>query len=728
MNIREYDAVVIDNKDPEGRNRVKIRVQGHHPTDMPEKELPWCLVQPKIGANSGKGQKETLTIGQMCKVQPLDRAETEFKVIGGSNAFRDPKNKKGTPYSVIENSELFDVPIPDLASLDPEKLARTIFVPLMDKLTKRISKPVIPFVGACGTINPSADKATGGCGGGKPGCGGKNVPLCDGTNPLPLPKFQSEIRCRKGKVDCKKFSCICGTKPINYNMKFDWEKSVQTLSGKKIWVPCLESDISISPACNNQCPNNACNPSIEANLGSGCYEAGGNSCDGTDIGCNKRPLVCNGLGLCIPENTKCNLTEQDPNGPPGSTITGLQTNTIKLIATSKIPGDLVNGKPRQVVANCEYYCGNNACDAAANCPGGPNNKFVSDDPFALDITDLHEHIGPNSEYTVTIESGLIETVTIDLKKHNIHDQADFIPTAIMSKVNSIRNLHQQTLAAFETVKKLPATIFGSITAKIGEKFAAQADRYIQQMFGNMVNQANKILGEVQAAATRSINTAIDGAMKIVDNSLGALGDLDIDLGGIEKIPVKIMDQAVGGFGLGGVPGAFFHEVIRTDFLGQIENKFVTQYENGIAQVVDTSRGNKTWSIGTNDGARIEIANNGTTLVKGANDVQIATESGTVSVTGANQITIVDGKATVHCDSFTVSAKTVDIAAPAIALNGDVEIKGNLGVGGTIEAKKTIFSKIDVVVQKTISKFTSLSGHRHLAGTPPGSTGAADGTP
>ena len=716
MNIKEYDAVVIDNKDPEGRNRVKIHVQGHHPTELPEDQLPWCLVQPKMGSNSGKGQKETLTIGQFCKVQPLDKAETEFKVTGGSNAFRNPENKKGKPYSVIENSELFDVPIPDLASLDPAKLARTIFVPLMEKLTKRISKPIIPFVGSCGMVNIGAP----GAGGGKPGCGGAGVPMCDGKNPLPLPKFQSEIRCRKGIIDCKKYNCICGTKPITYNMKFDWEKSIQTLSGEKIWVPCLESDIDVQPACKNQCPKGVCNPSIKADINTGCYESGGNSCDGTDVGCNKRPLVCDRLSLCIPENTPCGKTEQDPNGPPGSTIVGLQTNKIKLIATSKIPGDLVNGKPRKVVADCSYYCGNNACNAAAKCPGGPKAPFASDDPFALDIIDLHEYNTLYLSQTVEKESGVIETVTIDLKKHGIQDQADFIPTAIKSKVNSIRNLHQQTLAAFETVKKLPSTIFGTITAKLGADLSAQADRYIQEIFGNMVNQANRILGEVQATATRSINTAIEGAMKVVDNSLGALGDLDLGLGGIEKIPIKIMDQAVGGFGLGAVPGAFFHEVIRTDFLGQIEKKFVTQYENGIAEVVDTSKGNKTWGVGTNDGARIEIANNGTTLVKGANDVQIATESGTVSVTGANQITIVDGKATIHCDSFSVSANTVDIAVPktgVIALNGDVEIKGKLGVGKTIEATETIFSKVDCVAKKTAGKHVSLYGHQHVITDP-----------
>jgi len=103
---KEYDAVVVANQDPEGKNRVKLRVQGHTPSDLPESELPWSLVQPEIGSNSGKGHKFTLTVGQFCKVQPLDKAETEFKVTAGSNAFRDPNNTKGKPYSIIENSEL----------------------------------------------------------------------------------------------------------------------------------------------------------------------------------------------------------------------------------------------------------------------------------------------------------------------------------------------------------------------------------------------------------------------------------------------------------------------------------------------------------------------------------------------------------------------------------------------------------------------------------------------
>jgi len=741
--MKEYDAVVVDNKDPKARNRVKIRVQGHHQGDLPESELPWCLVQPRIGANSGKGQKDTLTIGQMCKVQALDKAETEFKVTGGSNAFRDPNNTKGKPYSVIENTELQSVPIPDLASLDPEKLARTIFVPLMDKLTKKIVEPVKPFIGTCGTVNPSASPTTGGCGGGEPGCGGPGIPKPGSDGLCHQNEYQQKIRCRPkalntngGKIDCKKYNSICGTKPITYNMKYDWEKSIQTLSGDEMWMPCLESEIDIQPACNNQCSGSSCDPSITADTSSGVWEASGSSCSGIDSGCKKRPLVCDGLALCLPENTKCSKTYQDtsdPSIPGGVTKCGLQTNKIKLIGQSKlrlnpnIPGNTVQPP---IVVECEYFCGSNTCPDAMGCPGGPDAPFVA------------KKLAPSYKaFTLPPkpESGIKKTLTITLDEVKLK-QTDTI-TYIKSNIVSLQSIHTQTLAKFATIKKLPEIIFGKITADIGNLLADQADKYIEEMFGALSNQADRILGQVQASAIRSINTAVAGAEKVVDNALGALGELDIDLGGIEKIPIKIMDQIVGGFGLGAVPGAFFHEVLRTDFMGQTENKIVTQYENGIAQVVDTSRGNKSWSIGTNDGARIEIASNGTTLIKAPNDVQIATESGTVSVTGANQITIIDGKATIHCDSFTVAAKTVDISADAIALNGDVEISGKLGVGKGIEAQEKIFSKVDVVTQKYKTnpafpndpskdiplKFVSLYGHLHgevMAGTT--STGPAKG--
>jgi len=689
MENNGYDAIVVDNEDPKGKNRIKIRVQGHHPGDLPEDQLPWCLVQPKIGANSGKGQKEVLSPGQFCKVKALDKAKTEFIITGGSNAFRKLGGSKGKPYSVIINPELFDVPIPDLASLDPAKLARTIFVPLMDKLTKRLSEPVKPFLGCIGTILGGGGGA--GCGGGAAGCGGPGVPPPNANGDCPqkplgaVPKIVCPGKAGGGTgpkpntVDLAQYNNIVGCEPIACSLKYEFYKEVQTLSGgtgtnggTKL-VPCNDDDIEIVVKSKES-----------GNPRSGCWEASGNTCEGIDSGCNTQYIYCEGLALVFPENIPC---------PAAS---GLQTNNIQLDVYNKHDMSL---PPLEV--SCSFCAGDNSCDAAQNLPGGANNPFAADDPFALGYHNLHEFMPPTPVETITIDFDNMKWST------ESEDPVTYVKSQIQHTKNQIKDIQSYYRQTAQNIRNLPQTLTNMAKAKaqqvlynVGKSLADQASKYVNKMFGNMVNQANRILGKVKAAAVRSLNTAMEGAIKVIDKK-------------IEEIQIEIVDQVVGGLGLGAVPGAFFHEILRTDFLGTIEHKFVTQFENGIAQVVDTSLGNKVWSLGTNDGARIEIGNTGTTLIKGANDVQIATQEGTVNVTGANAITIVDKKATIHCDSFSVKAKTIDLyGEDAIALHGDVEISGKVGIGGTLEVKGKIASKIDVIAQKSKTNYVSLHGHLH----------------
>ena len=162
MSKKSYQAVIVDNKDPDKKGRVKIRVSGVHPDLLNEKELPWTQVQPELGANQGQGSKKILQIGQFCTVEPLNWALSEWIVVSGSGIVREELNEKETekssstgssstgssstqneitknnnkPFSNIKNKTLEKEIVPKLASTIKEKLNETVYGTIMSKLVK----------------------------------------------------------------------------------------------------------------------------------------------------------------------------------------------------------------------------------------------------------------------------------------------------------------------------------------------------------------------------------------------------------------------------------------------------------------------------------------------------------------------------------------------------------------------------------------------------------------
>jgi len=537
---KTWDAIIVDTKDPEKRGRVKLRVEGQHPGDLPEDQLPWALVQPLLGSNSGKGIKNTISVGQFCKVKSIDTAMTEFMVVSGANAFRSKKGG-GTPYSVIKNKELFDVPIPDLASLDPMKLGRTIFADLQAKLIDKITAEIPAFAGTIGTC-----MGGGGCGGGAAGGGGPGVPPATTPPVQTKPKIKiivpkSGATQKVNVIDTRSFENLAGVQPVNIPLGQFIQIEEEQLSGQKAKRAATFYDVKVTPVYNTA----------------------------------------------------------------GSVISGVkEKNKAILVGT-----DAYN-RPTQVTI----------------------------DKMMLQIPKNIFYKGKFSEYYIEVDIVAISDSTIKAK-------AALIFT--VGRPDNVKPYHYKV--------------------------------------------------------TRRANFS-PGLEKEIDNE-------------IEEIDCKSDSKCTGGYGLGACPGTKFKEIPRTDDKGKAEEKYVQQWENGISMVVDTSTGNKSWSLGTNDGARIEIGAQGTTLLKGAKDVQIATDSGTITVSGSECITIVDGIATIHCDSFSVKAKTIDLVAPVIALNGDVEISGKLGVAKTLEVKQDIASDTNIKAKSEVTarykgKGINLSTHIH----------------
>jgi phage baseplate assembly protein gpV len=148
----EYQAVIVDNKDPDKKNRVKIRVAGVHPSDLPEDQLPWTQVSPDLGSNQGQGSKKVLQKGQFCTVKPLNIAQSEWIVTGGSAVVREELNQKSSssgssgkqdvtaddkqPFSNVENKKLEKETIPKMASADINVLKTAVYGVLISKLLK----------------------------------------------------------------------------------------------------------------------------------------------------------------------------------------------------------------------------------------------------------------------------------------------------------------------------------------------------------------------------------------------------------------------------------------------------------------------------------------------------------------------------------------------------------------------------------------------------------------
>ena len=140
-----FQAQVISTKDPEKKNRVKLRVIGVHPGDLPESQLPWTQIQPGLGSNSGQGTKAALQKGQYCEVKSLDKGCTEFIVTSGSVVYKQEKStssSKRTNYvkeSETKNEDLKSAPVPFITSTDLAKLKDTAQGLMNSKLIGAVS-------------------------------------------------------------------------------------------------------------------------------------------------------------------------------------------------------------------------------------------------------------------------------------------------------------------------------------------------------------------------------------------------------------------------------------------------------------------------------------------------------------------------------------------------------------------------------------------------------------
>jgi hypothetical protein len=134
-------AVIVDNKDPEKKGRVKIRVAGVHPSDLPEDQLPWVQLSPKLGSNQGQGDKDILQIGQFAEVKALTSGMSEWMVTSGSSIVREELNQltkfideDGIPFSNVVNDILEGEFIPKLASKIEDKIKDTVYGIIDEKL------------------------------------------------------------------------------------------------------------------------------------------------------------------------------------------------------------------------------------------------------------------------------------------------------------------------------------------------------------------------------------------------------------------------------------------------------------------------------------------------------------------------------------------------------------------------------------------------------------------
>jgi len=140
-------AVIVDNKDPDKKNRMKIRVSGVHASDLPEDQLPWVQVSPQLGANQGQGLKDILQIGQFIEVRPLTSGLSEWLITAGSSIVRQElgqdgsRDEDGQPYSSVKNKKLEKETIPKLASTEVQKLMDTVYGIIKQKLTFEGNNP-----------------------------------------------------------------------------------------------------------------------------------------------------------------------------------------------------------------------------------------------------------------------------------------------------------------------------------------------------------------------------------------------------------------------------------------------------------------------------------------------------------------------------------------------------------------------------------------------------------
>ena len=128
-------AVIVDTKDPENAGRVKVRVSGVHPSDLPLDELPWMTVAPELGTNMGQGIKRILQEGMFCEVESLTHSGAEWMITNGSRLIRKELNagknespdEDGAPFSDVFNGDLIKEFIPRIASTMMSKIMTTIY-------------------------------------------------------------------------------------------------------------------------------------------------------------------------------------------------------------------------------------------------------------------------------------------------------------------------------------------------------------------------------------------------------------------------------------------------------------------------------------------------------------------------------------------------------------------------------------------------------------------------
>lgn len=149
---QKKQAVIVDNNDPDENGRVKIRVSGVHPTDLPEDQLPWVQLKPELGANMGQGSNVPLRIGQFVEVESLTSGLSEFIITGGSTIIREGikglsneksvdtnnaqnnKDDDGKEFSFEFNKVLDEDFIPKIATTNLDRLIDTVYSVVESKL------------------------------------------------------------------------------------------------------------------------------------------------------------------------------------------------------------------------------------------------------------------------------------------------------------------------------------------------------------------------------------------------------------------------------------------------------------------------------------------------------------------------------------------------------------------------------------------------------------------
>jgi hypothetical protein len=138
---KTFPAVIIDAEDPDKAGRVKIKIPGIHPADLPDDQLPWVQVSALLGANAGQGAKKVLQKGMMVNVKSLTETASEFIVESGSHIIREELNQipamldaDGMPFANVLNEALEKEFVPKIVSTNMKKLMTTVYGTIKENL------------------------------------------------------------------------------------------------------------------------------------------------------------------------------------------------------------------------------------------------------------------------------------------------------------------------------------------------------------------------------------------------------------------------------------------------------------------------------------------------------------------------------------------------------------------------------------------------------------------